>query len=118
MPAPPEAKSFHTVWVQHGSDRPVSARYAMSGDNLICFGDEGLAAVRDGARVTASLHKIAHGAPVATFGATLRDVPADEVDVEALIELLAHVPVGRTSEEVRWGIEHHRRTRRIVALVP
>jgi len=118
MPAPAEAKSFHTVWVQHGNDRPVSARYALSGDNLICFGDEGLASLPDGSRVTATLHKIAHGAPVATFGATLRDVPADDVDVEALIELLAHVPVGRTSDEVKWGIEHHRRTRRIGALVP
>jgi len=116
LPAP--ATSHHTAWVAlpGGTAHPV--RYAVEGDRLICFGDESLAGVPDDARVSVSIHEIAGGVLLATFAASLRTLPADDVDVRALGELLDHVPLGRSIDEVRTHLDHARTHRRVVALVP
>jgi hypothetical protein len=117
MALPKDASSHHTVWVTSPGDRVHAVRYATAGDHLYCFGDDGLRAVHDGTRVGATLHRIANGPPVAAFDATVRTVTPDEVEVEAVLELLAHDPLGRTLEEVEAAADDARRHRRIVELV-
>jgi hypothetical protein len=92
-------------------------RYAVDGDRLICFGDEALHDVPDGTRVSASVHEIAGGHEVAAFGAAVRELPAADVPAEALLELLAHVPLGRNLRDVEASLVRHRDGRRVVALV-
>ncbi len=118
MPLPAAATSHHTAWVTPpaGSAHPV--RYAVDGDRLICFGDDGLASVPDRAHVSVSIHEIAGGHLVAQFGASLRCLAPDEVSMNALIELLDHVPLGRSLEEIQVHLVEQRTSRRIVELVP
>ena len=117
MALPKDVSSHHTVWVTPPGDRVHAVRYATAGDHLYCFGDDGLGAVGDGTRVDATLHRIANGPPVAAFGATIRTATPDEVELEAVLELLAHVPLGRTLEDVEAAADDARRHRRIVELV-
>ncbi|HET7654165.1 MAG TPA: hypothetical protein VFK42_14095 [Acidimicrobiales bacterium] len=117
MALPKDASSHHTVWVTPPGDRVHALRYATAGDHLYCFGDDGLGDVGDGTHVDATLHRIANGPPVAAFGATVRTAAPDEVELEAVLELLAHVALGRTLEEVEAAAEDARRHRRIVELV-
>ncbi|MCZ7526397.1 MAG: hypothetical protein M5U14_08515 [Acidimicrobiia bacterium] len=119
MPLPPGATSHHTVWVQAGPGaRPVPARYAVDGERLVAFGDDGLAGIPDGSRVTITVHEIAGGPALGSSGAVVRTLEPDAVTTNVLAELLAHVPLGRTTEEVRERLEWHRRHRRIVEIVP
>lgn len=114
---PDEVSSYHTVWVTPPRAVPVAVRYATAGGRLYCFGDGELRDVADGTRVQAALHRIAFGPPVVTFGATVRTVASADVEREALLELLAHVPLGRSLEQVEQSVACHRE-RRVVALVP
>ena len=117
MALPKETSSHHTVWVKSRDGRAVPVRYAMSGEHLYCFGDEGLAGVVDGERVGATVHRIAEGPPLFGFSATLRTVAHDEIDPEVLNELLAHLSLGRNLVEVERSLDDQRRHRRIVELV-
>lgn len=109
-------KSHHTVWIQGPRGRPRAVRYALDGERVVCFGDGSLAEVADRTAVTATVHEIAGGPPLATFAATVRDVGPDDVERNAVLELLDHVPLGRTREEVDANFERHRRSRRLVVL--
>ncbi len=114
-----EIKGHHTVWVKKLEwARSVPVRYAVSGDSMVTFGDDGLAALAQGDRVVATVHEIAGGPSIASFGVTVTEVPPDEVDREALLELVAHVHLGATLAEVNARVDELRRTRRILALVP
>jgi hypothetical protein len=93
-------------------------RYAVDGERLVCFGDDGLADVPDGSRVSLSIHEIAGGPALAEFSGTVRRLAPDAIDANALIELLAHVPLGRTIDEVHASLDEHRNRRRVVELVP
>jgi len=84
----------------------------------VVFGDDGLDDVPDATRVSASIHEIAGGPELATFGATVHTLPPDQVDRSALAELLAHVSLGRTLAEVEARMDEHRTRRRVVELVP
>jgi hypothetical protein len=112
---PDEVSSYHTVWVTVPGRPPVALRYATAGDRLYCFGDGELGDVADGTRVQAALHRIASGPPVVSFDVTVRTVTADDVEREALLELLAHVPLGRSLDEVEESVTRHR-ARRVVEL--
>jgi hypothetical protein len=92
-------------------------RYAVDGDRLICFGDGTLDGVPDGERVSVTIHEIAGGREVAAFGVVVRDLPAAQVPTEALLELLAHVSLGRDLDDVEQGLARYREGRRVVALV-
>ncbi len=118
MGLPATVTSHHTAWVglPGGSAHPV--RYAVAGDHLICFGDETLAHVPNNARVSVSIHEIAGGVLLATFAASLRTLAADDVSTSAVAELLDHVPLGRSIEEVRAHLADACTHRRIVELVP
>jgi hypothetical protein len=117
MSLPTEVSSHHTVWVTRPGAAPVAARYASAHDHLSCFADDGLAALRDGERVRASIHRIAGGPPLVEFAATAHRVDGTGVDDEALLELLEHVPLGRTRAEVDENLERYRH-RPVVELVP
>ena len=121
MSLPDEVRGHHTAWVVlAGSDshhRSVAVRYALAGESLVMFGDEELSAVADGSRVTVTIHEIHDGPPLASFGATLRDVHPSEVDGEALGELLAHVSLGHDLAEVSAHLDEIRARRRVVVLV-
>ena len=115
MSLPDEVSSHHTVWIAPSGERPIAVRYAFVDGHLYCFGDAGLAAVRDGDRVRASLRRIASGPIVAEFVATARRVDSPSVDREALLQLLEHVPLGRSLQEVEDNLERQQR-RRIIEL--
>jgi hypothetical protein len=115
LPAP--VKSHHTVWITPPAGKPRAVRYAVDGDRVVCFGDDGLASVPDGTRVSAAVHEIAGGVALATFPASLRTLAPAEVDTNVLVELLAHVALGGTLAEVEANIDAHRSQRRVVELV-
>jgi hypothetical protein len=114
LPAP--VKSHHTLWVTPPGGKPRAMRYAVDGDRVVCFGDDGLASVPDATRVSVAVHEIAGGAALATFPASLRTLAPEEVDTNVLVELLAHVSLGRTLAEVEANVEAQRRQRRVVEL--
>lgn len=116
MPLPAEVKSHHTVWVRTETGRPVPLRYSVDGDRLVCFGDGPLRDVPSGTQVWASVHELANGPPLVSFPALLRQVDADAVDANAVVELVGHVSLGRTSAEVARALDAHRH-RRILELV-
>lgn len=117
MPLPAAATGPHTAWVTPPVGSPHPVRYAVDRGRLICFGDDGLASVPDRAQVSVSIHEIA-GGQLAQFGPSLRWLTPDEVGINALIELLEHVPLGRSLEEVQVHLAEQRATRRIIELVP
>lgn len=117
MTLPAAVKSHHTVWVSAPGARPRAVRYAVDGERLVCFGDDGLASVPDGSRVSLAVHEIAGGEMLATFSATMRELAPDAIDTNALVELLAHVSLGRTLAEVEANLEAQRSRRRVVELV-
>ena len=115
MSLPEEVSGHHTVWVTPPGGRAVPVRYATADGRMYCFGDDGLVGMHDGERVRASIHRIACGPSVAEFFATARKVPSASIDREALLQLLEHVPLGRTLDEVEHNLEEHRH-RRIIEL--
>ncbi len=117
MSMPVAVKSFHTAWLTLPGGRPHPVRYAVDGQRLVCFGDGALADVPDGSRVSVSVHEIAGGQSREAFSAVLRRLAPDDVDMNALAELLAHVPLGRTIEEVQASLDEQRAHRRVVELV-
>ena len=112
LPAP--VARHHTAWVHCATCRPHAVRYAVDGDRMICFGDELPDDARDGRLVFVAVHEIAGGQSVAELTTTLRDVAADDVDGNAVLDLLEHVPLGRTRREVDAALARHR-ARRLVA---
>ena len=114
MALPSEVRSYHTVWVEAPGRRAVPVRYAVGDDEIVCFGDDGLADVPAGTRVRATLHKIACGPPVATFYATVHDLAPEDVTLGLVADVAGNLPL-----RARAGsdpIDDLRRSRRIVAL--
>jgi hypothetical protein len=117
MTLPAAVKSHHTAWVTAPGTPPRAVRYAVEGERLVCFGDDGLASVPDGSRVSVAVHEIAGGQMLATFPATVRRLAPDAIDTNALVELLEHVSLGRTLAEVEARLDVQRRQRRVLELV-
>lgn len=115
----PVVGSHHTAWIRVDGPHPsVQVRYAVSGEMLVVFGDGPLAALRAGGHTTVTVHEIAGGPPLVTFGVTVSELGAETVDREALLELLAHVPLGPDLETVNRSVDTIARSRRILALTP
>jgi len=104
----------HTAWVHCAECRPHPVRYAVDGDRMVCFGDELPACATNGRRVFVTVHELAGGPTLAEMTSTLRDLVADEIDANAVLDLVEHVSLGRTANEVDDAIARHR-TRRLVA---
>jgi len=107
----------HTAWVHCAECRPHPVRYALDGERLIWFDDRAGTPSDGGRPVFATVHEIAGGPALAELTGRLHEVAADEVDPNAVIDLLEHVPLGRTAGEVATAIARHR-ARRIVAFEP
>jgi hypothetical protein len=105
----------HTAWVHCPACRPHPVRYAVDGDRLIWFADRTHSP--SGRSVFATVHEIAGGPAVAEMSGRLREVAADDVDPNAVIDLLEHVSLGRTADEVAASLAGHR-ARPIVAFEP
>lgn len=117
MPLPPEIRSHHTVWVDlPGGGRTVAVRYASDGERILCLGDDGLAGVPAGARLTAALRGLACGPREGSFWVRIEDVAPEEISIGLLADLLGDRPLGRTGDEVLQHLEEIRSTRRLVAL--
>ncbi len=110
-----EIVRHHTAWIQgpRSGARPV--RYAIEGDHLVCFGEELPADATNGRQVLVTVHEIAGGPALARLRRTVHDLAAGDVDRNAVLELLEHVSLGRTTGEVNAAIAVHLR-RRLVAL--
>ena len=118
MSLPAAVTSHHTAWVSLAGSTAHPVRYAVDGNRLVCFGDESLIHVPDNTRVSVSIHEIAGGHLLAEFGASMHCLSPEAVSVNALIELLDHVPLGRSLGEVGAHLDDERAHRRIVELVP
>jgi hypothetical protein len=105
----------HTAWVHRGDGRPHPLRYAVDGDRLVCFGDDLPAGTRDREPVRVSVHEIAGGVTLDEFSGFVCDVTAEELDPNTVLDLLEHVPLGRSIDEVNRAVARHR-TRRLVAI--
>jgi hypothetical protein len=114
-PHPTEAHLPCGADAKQGWARPIPVRYAVRGNSLVTFGDEGLAGLVAGDRVVATVHDIAGGPLLESLGVTVTDIPPAEVYREAV---LAHVPLGATLAEVNARVDELCWTRRIMALVP
>ena len=55
MALPAGVSSHHTAWVAAAGSEPHPVRYAVDGDRLVCFGDDGLVGVPDRTRVSVSI---------------------------------------------------------------
>lgn len=116
MSLPSAVTSHHSAWLAPPGAVPHVVRYVTEGEQLICFGDGVLRDVPDGAPVTVSIHEIAGGRLLATFGARVGTIPPEQVSTSALAELLDHVPLGRSMDEVGRGLDRARAERRVVGL--
>ena len=116
MSLPAEARSHHTLWVDLPDGRMVAVRYAADGETLVCLGDDGLASVPAGSRLTASLRGLACGPEIRTFWVRVDDLAADEVSLGLLAEVVGDRTLGRTSDEVNRTLEDIRSHRRLVGL--
>jgi hypothetical protein len=110
-----EVTKHHTAWVQLADARARTVRYAVSGDRMVCFGDELPAGATNGSHVSVTVHDIAGGSAVAQLSGTVRDIAAGDVDANAVLDLIEHVSLGRTTDEIDAAIVSHRQ-RRLVAL--
>lgn len=97
----------------------MAVRYVVAGEHLVCFGDDGLSSMPDGQHVSATVHAIAAGPPLVTFGVTVHEVAAERADMASVGELLENVmrSDGTVEGAVRW-LQEQRRSRRILELVP
>jgi hypothetical protein len=88
----------------------------MDGTRMVCFGDELPEDAEPGRPVFVTVHEIAGGPAVVHLTGAVRDLDRDDVDSNAVLDLLDHVSLGRNADEVAASIERHR-SRRLVALV-
>ena len=60
---------------------------------------------------TVTVHEIAGGQAVAEFAGPIHNVDADEIDPNAILDLLEHVSLGHTSSEREAELARHRARR-------
>jgi hypothetical protein len=115
MALPDSVMHHHTAWIHCSDCPPHPVRYAVDADRLVVFGDDLPAGATNGRQLFVTVHEIAAGPALAEMNLTLRDVAPDELDPNSVLELLEHVSLGRTAEEVDAAIARHR-DRRVVTL--
>jgi hypothetical protein len=109
-----EVARHHTAWIESADSRPHVVRYAVDGDQLVCFGDQLPSDATNGRQVLVTIHEIAGGTALVQLHGTVHDVAADDIDPNAVLDLLEHVSLGRTAGEVATSIDLHRHRRLVV----
>ena len=115
MTLPDPVMRHHTAWIHCADCPPHPVRYAVDADRLVCFGDDLPAGATNGRQLFVTVHEIAGGPALAEMNLTLSDVSVDDLDPNSVLELLEHISLGRTAEEVDAAIARHRH-RRLVTL--
>src|SRR4029078_6284803 len=108
MTLPASVTRHHTAWGHCDDCRPHPVRYAIDGDRMVCFGDALPAGATAGRRVFVTAHEIAGGQTLVQMSSKQTAVAVADVDPNAVIDLLEHVSLGRTADEVEVAIERHR----------
>ena len=99
MTLPGSVTRHHTAWI-HCADCPSHpVRYAIDGDRMLCFGDALPYGAANGRQLFVAVHEIAGGQALAEIIWRYASRGHD-LDRNAVIELLEHISLGRTAEEV------------------
>jgi hypothetical protein len=109
-----------TVWVRKsGWTKSRPSHYARSGEGFVVFGDRGqLTELADGDLATATLRENGSGPVVDSFAVTVSEVAPGAVDHDALVELVAHVPLGNNPIWVNIRLDELANSRRFLLLKP
>jgi hypothetical protein len=118
VPRIPEDR--HTIWLAKGGwTKSLPARYALSDEGLVVFGDRGqFAELADGDQATATIRAVADGPAVESFPVTVNEVQPGAVDHDALLELVADVPLGNNPMWVNIRLDELASSRRFLVLKP
>ena len=106
-----EIKGHYTVWVSRPGHRVSGERYAVDGDRLVVFGDDTLADLHEGDRVSATINELHSGPPLVTFPVTVHELGAHEISLEVFADVVGHHQLSTTYERARED-------RRLLALQP
>lgn len=83
---PAEASCYYSVC---GSRPGLRGALILDGDALIVFGDERLARLQEGDRVSASVYELCCGPPLVTFPVTVLELASDEVGLSEFADVSA-----------------------------
>lgn len=108
------AAKHHTVWLSAPGWPATAHRYTIVDAYLVVLGDQRCPPT--GTRVTATLHAIAAGPPVASRTSALQDFPSTRIDDRHLHELIGHRHLGHSSAEVTQALRRHRTNASFAAL--
>jgi hypothetical protein len=111
MPIGSEIRSHHTMWFTVGSHAAVAVRYAVEGEEVICFGDVGLRELGAGTVAIGTVHEIANGPPIVVTSFDVRVLVPGEVTPGTIGEVQGHL-----RPTVPWSEVSS--TRRMLALRP
>ena len=110
-------KSHRAVRVRRpGESRGRVVRVSWDGDRPVCFGDGPLADIADRERVFVDVGTGDHTL-VDEFAARVTELAPELVSDEVILDLVDHVALGRTLEEVQESLSRYRQ-RRLLALNP
>jgi hypothetical protein len=109
MALPAETKGHYSVWVTRPGHRAAAERYAVDGERLIVLGDERLADLHDGDRVSATIYELHNGPPLVTFPVTVHELASDEVGHGVFADVVGHRQLTTTYEQAKA-------TRRLLSL--
>ena len=109
MALPAQTKGHYSVWVSRPGHRATPERYSVDGEKLIVFGDERLADLHDGDRVSATINDLHSGPPLVTFPVTVHELASDEVGLGVFGDVVGHRQLTTTYEQAKA-------TRRLLAL--
>lgn len=110
------ASKHHTVWVSAPDEGAAAHRYVVVGDRLVMVEAPGIALPPTGTSITASIHHIAAGPPIASRTAALERWSPEELDDTTLHALLGHRRLGSTPAEVTRALHCVRRSSSFAAI--
>lgn len=110
------ASKHHTVWVSAPHEGTAAHRYVVVGDRLVMVDEPSAALPPTGTNVTASIHHIAAGPPVASRTAALETWSPDELDDTVLHALIGHRRLGSTPAQVTRALHRVRRSSSFAAI--
>jgi hypothetical protein len=111
MALPAGTKGHYSLWLTRSGHRAAPDRYAVDGERFIVFGDERLADLHDGDRVSATIYELHNGPPLVSFPVTVHELASEEVGLGVFGEVLGHRQLTTTFEQAKA-------TRHLLSLQP